>query len=181
MVTATEKAVVLKPVDLSEQQAAALPTAGVTACQATADVRPRQTVFVNGCLGRVGRAAVRFARARGVSVVGSCRNPAADEARELGVEPVVGFGFDPAVLAERFALVFDTPGMLPFATARTLLKADGTIIDIVPTPAKMIRSALPGPFRAMTGRPVTADLEEVARTLRLPIARTVRWPRRFPP
>ncbi|MFJ4900396.1 NADP-dependent oxidoreductase [Streptomyces sp. DT20] len=173
MVTVPEKAVVLKPVDLSYEQAAALPTVGVTAYQATAEVRPGQAVFVNGCLGGVGRAAVQFARARGASVAGSCRNPAADEAHELGVEPVVGFGFDPAALAERFDLVLDTPGMLPFAAARTLLKPGGTIVDIVPTPAKMIRSALPGPFRAMMGRPVTADLEEVARTLRLPIARTV--------
>jgi NADPH:quinone reductase-like Zn-dependent oxidoreductase len=173
MVTAPEKAVVLKPVNLSYEQAAALPTVGVTAYQATAEVRPGQAVFVNGCLGGVGRAAVQFARARGASVAGSCRDTAADEARELGVEPVVGFGFDPAALAGRFDLVFDTPGMLPFAAARTLLKPRGTIVDIVPTPAKMIRSALPGPFRAMMGRPVTADLEEVARTLRLPIARTV--------
>ena len=52
--------------------------------------------------------------------------------------------------------------MLPFAATRTLLKPRGAIVDIVRTPAKMIRSALPG-----------ADLEEVARTLRLPIARTV--------
>ncbi|WP_329064243.1 hypothetical protein [Amycolatopsis sp. NBC_01480] len=67
----------------------------------------------------------------------------------------MGFGFDPAALAGRFDLVFDTPGLLPFAAARMLLKPRGTIIDIVPTPAKMIRSALPGPFRAMMGRPAT--------------------------
>ncbi|AGZ43969.1 NADP-dependent oxidoreductase [Actinoplanes friuliensis] len=173
MVTVPESAVVLKPVDLSYEQAAALPTVGVTAYQATAGIRPGQAVFVNGCLGGVGRAAVHFARARGASVAGSCRDTTTDEARELGVDPVVGFGFAPAALAERFDLVFDTPGMLPLATARTLLKPGGAIIDIVPTPAKMIRSVLPGPFRTMTGRPVTADLEEVARTLRLPIARTV--------
>jgi NADPH:quinone reductase-like Zn-dependent oxidoreductase len=69
-------------------------------------------------------------------VAGSCRDTAADEARELSVEPVVGFGFDPAVLAGRFDLVLDTPGMLPFAAARTLLKRGGTIVDIVPSPAK---------------------------------------------
>ena len=90
MVTAPEKAVVLKPVDLSYERAAALPTVGVTAYQATAEVRPGQAVFVSGCLGGVGRAAVQFARARGASVAGSCRDTAADEALELGVEPVVG-------------------------------------------------------------------------------------------
>ncbi|WP_250032734.1 NADP-dependent oxidoreductase [Paractinoplanes maris] len=173
MVVAPVKSVVLKPVDLSYEQAAALPTVGLTAYQVMAKARPGQAVFVNGCLGGVGRAAVQFARARGASVAGSCRDTAADEARELGVEPVVGFGFDPAALAGRFDLVFDTPGMLPFAAARTLLKPGGTIVDIVPTPVKMIRSALPGPFRATMGRPVTADLDEVARALRLPIVRTV--------
>ena len=40
----------LKPVDLSYEQAAALPTVGVTAYQATAEVQPGQVVFVNGCL-----------------------------------------------------------------------------------------------------------------------------------
>ncbi|WP_198348143.1 NADP-dependent oxidoreductase [Plantactinospora sp. KBS50] len=172
-VTVPEKAVVLKPVDLSYEQAAALPTVGVTARQALAEVRPGQAVFVNGCLGGVGRAAVQFARARGASVAGSCRDTATDEARELGVDPVVGFGFAPAVLARRFDLVLDTPGVLSSAAARRLLKPGGTIVDIVPTPAKMIRSVLPGPFRAMMGRLVTADLAEVARVLRLPIARTV--------
>lgn len=108
--------------DLSYEQAAALPTVGVTAYQATAEIRPRQAVFVNGCLGGVGRASALFARARGASVAGSCRNSGTDEAHELGVEPVVGFGFDPAALAERFDLVLDTPGILSFAAARTLLK-----------------------------------------------------------
>jgi hypothetical protein len=63
-VTAPEKAVVLKPVDPSYERAAALPTVGVTAYQATAEVRPGHAVFVNGCLGGAGRTAVQFARAR---------------------------------------------------------------------------------------------------------------------
>ncbi|WP_052441787.1 alcohol dehydrogenase catalytic domain-containing protein [Streptacidiphilus anmyonensis] len=55
MVTAPETAVVHKPAELSYEQAAALPTVGVTAYQATAEIRPGQAVFVNGCLGGVGR------------------------------------------------------------------------------------------------------------------------------
>jgi NADPH:quinone reductase-like Zn-dependent oxidoreductase len=59
-----------------------------------------------------------------------------------------------------------------------LLRCDGHIIDINPTPAKFARSALPGHYEAMIAQPVTEDLEEVARaagqgTLRLPIARVV--------
>ncbi|MFB9455724.1 NADP-dependent oxidoreductase [Streptomyces antimycoticus] len=182
MVLAEEKAVVRKPTDLSFEQAAAIPTVGLTAFQAMTGkgkLRPGQAVFIHGCLGGVGRAAVQFAMMRGASsVAGSCRASAARDAHDLGVTPVVEFDFDPAALSGRFDLVFDTAGTLPIKAARTLLKPGGRILDITPTPAKFARSALPGPFQVMIAQPITSDLEEVARaagqgTLRLPIARTV--------
>ncbi|MFE5121320.1 NADP-dependent oxidoreductase [Streptomyces sp. NPDC056669] len=181
MVLAEEKAVVKKPTELSFEQAAAIPTVGLTALQAITGkgkVRPGQAVFIHGCLGGVGRAAAQIAMVRGASVGGSCRATAAQEAYDLGITPVVEFDFDPAALSGRFDLVFDTAGTLPIKAARTLLKPGGRIIDITPTPAKFARSALPGPFQVMIAQPITRDLEEVARaagegTLRLPIARTV--------
>lgn len=181
MVIASEKAVVRKPAELSYEQAAAIPVVGLTAFQAMlgkGQLRPGQAVFVNGCLGGVGRAAAQIALISGASVGGSCRATAAAEARELGITPVVEFGFDPARLERRFDLVFDTAGTLSTTAARTLLKPGGRILDIVPTPSKFARSALPGPYRVMMGRPSTADLDEVARLaaqgrLRIPIARTV--------
>ncbi len=51
----------------------------------------------------------------------------------------------------------------PYASHRTLLKPGGRILDITPTPAKFARRALPGPFQVMIARPITSDLEEVAR------------------
>jgi NADPH:quinone reductase-like Zn-dependent oxidoreductase len=181
MVVAAGKAVVRKPAELSYEQAATIPVVGVTAFQAVlgkAKVRAGQAVFVNGCLGGVGRSAAQIALTAGASVAGSCRATAAEEARDLGITPVVGFGFDPAPLRGRFDLVLDTAGTLSAAAARTLLKPGGRIIDIVPTPAKFARSALPGPYRLLMGRPSTEDLDQVARLaahgrLRIPIARTV--------
>jgi NADPH:quinone reductase-like Zn-dependent oxidoreductase len=181
MVVAAEKGVVRKPATLTDEQAAALPVVGVTALQARASygpVLPGRAVFIHGCLGGVGRAAAQLAALRGAAVGGSCRATAAQEARDLGITPLVGFDFDPAPLAGRFDLVFDTAGTLPLAAARTLLKRGGRIIDINPTLAKFARSALPGPFRVLIGNAARADLEAVARaagegTLHLPIARTV--------
>jgi NADPH:quinone reductase-like Zn-dependent oxidoreductase len=60
MVVADENLIVVKPVQLSFEEAAALPTVGVTALQAVIDkgeLQARQNVFINGCLGGVGRAA----------------------------------------------------------------------------------------------------------------------------
>jgi len=181
MVLAEEDAVVRKPAGLSYEQAATLPVVGITAFQAMlrhGGLKSGSSVFINGCLGGVGRAAAQIALACGASVAGSCRAAATEEARRLGVSPVVGSGFGTMGLEGRFDIVFDTPGTLPITTARTLLKPGGRIIDIVPSPAKFARSALPGPYRVMMGRPAPQDLEEVARLaakgeLRIPIARTV--------
>ncbi|MDT0615706.1 NADP-dependent oxidoreductase [Streptomyces lancefieldiae] len=181
VVVAQEKGVVKKPGTLSFEDAAAIPTVGITALQALitkGKLQPGQAVFVHSCLGGVGRSAVQIALAHQATVAGSCRDTAKSEARDLGIDPVVDFGFDPASLTRRFDLVLVAAGTLPVKAARTILKPGGRIISILPTPLNLVRSVLPGRFHAMIARPVTKDLEEVARaagqgTLRLPIARTV--------
>jgi NADPH:quinone reductase-like Zn-dependent oxidoreductase len=116
MVTADQKQVVKMPAGLSFEEAATLPTVGVAALQALIDkgeLTAGQSVFITGCLGGVGRTAVQIARMRGASVAGSCRDSATAEARALGVDPVVGFDFDPAPLKGRFDLILDTAGATP--------------------------------------------------------------------
>src|SRR3954452_4148058 len=59
MVIAEEKGVVKKPAELSFEEAAAIPTVSLTALQAVlkkGKLQPGQSVFINGCLGGVGRA-----------------------------------------------------------------------------------------------------------------------------
>ncbi|MFJ6706850.1 MULTISPECIES: NADP-dependent oxidoreductase [unclassified Streptomyces] len=181
MVVAAERGVVQKPAELSFEEAAAIPTVGLTALQAVVKkgrLRPGQSVFVNGCLGGVGRAAAQIALAYGTSVGGSCRDTAKQDARDLGLDPIVEFDFDPTALRGRFDLVVDTAGTLPTDAAKKMLKPDGRIVSIHPTPVNIAKSALPGPYNVLITRPVTEDLAEVARTagrgtLRVPIARTV--------
>ncbi|MEU7368506.1 NAD(P)-dependent alcohol dehydrogenase [Streptomyces hygroscopicus] len=181
MVLAAEKGVVKKPANLSFEEAAAIPTVGLTALQAVVKkgkVQPGQSVFINGCLGGVGRAGAQIALAHGASVGGSCRDTATQTARDLGLDPIVAFGFDPTTLSGRFDLVLDTADTLPADAAKKMLKPGGRIVGIHPTPATIAKSALPGPYNVLIARPVTADIEEVARaagrgTLRIPIARTV--------
>jgi NADPH:quinone reductase-like Zn-dependent oxidoreductase len=75
-------------------------------------------------------------------------------------------------------VVLDTVGSLPIATARSLVKPGGRIVDIVPSPLKLARSVLPGAYSVFMGRPEASDLAEVAEhaergEVQLPIARTV--------
>lgn len=181
VVIAQEKGIVHKPAELSFEDASALPIAAITALQAlfkAGKMRAGHSVFVHGCLGAVGRAAVQIATAHGATVAGSCRANSQDEAGQLGIDPVVAFDFDPALLHGKFDIVFDTAGTLPVQDARAILKRGGRIVSTQPTPANLIKSFLPGPFRAFIAQPVAADLEQIAQDarsgkLRLPIARTV--------
>jgi NADPH:quinone reductase-like Zn-dependent oxidoreductase len=181
LVVADEKAVAVKPAGLTFEQAATLPVVGVTALQALTEagkLQSGQAVFIHGCLGGVGRVAVQLAKLRGASVAGSCRATSMALAVELGVAPVVEFDVDPAPLERQFDVVFDTVGTLPIRTARTLIKPGGRIVDIVPTPRKLLRSIVPGPYSAFMGSTKVNDLEEIADAaargdLHLSIARTV--------
>jgi NADPH:quinone reductase-like Zn-dependent oxidoreductase len=185
MVAADQKHIVKKPAGLSYEEAATLPTVGVAALQALIDkgkLKAGQSIFINGCLGGVGRAATQIARMHGASVGGSCRDTAIAEARALGIDPVVGFDFDPAPLKGRFDLVLDTAGTLPPKGARTLLKPGGHIVDINVNPAnmaaKMTRSVFSRPYQVLVSQYKSDDLEEVARAaaqgeLTVPVARTV--------
>lgn len=182
MVVADAKGVVTKPAELSFEEAAAIPTVGVAALQALVNkgkLQPGQAVFVHGCLGGVGRAAVQIALTRAAAIVGgSCRVGAMRDARDLGVAPVVEFGVVPTTLKGQFDIVLDTVGTLSRETSRMLVKPGGRIVDIVPSAGKFIRSVLPGPYRVMIAERSAKDLEELARAcaqgvLRLPIAQTV--------
>jgi NADPH:quinone reductase-like Zn-dependent oxidoreductase len=181
MVVALEKGVVKKPAELSFEEAAAIPTIGGAALQslvAKGKLQAGQSVFIHGCLGGVGRAAVQIALSRGAATVaGSCRANAMPEARGLGVNPVVEFDSVPTTLG-KFNIVFDTVGTLAPATARSLLAPGGQIVDIVPSGVKFLKSMLPGPYTVVLTQLSVEDLNELAQacaagTLRLPIAQTV--------
>jgi len=164
-VIANERSVASKPNALSFEHAATLPVAGLTAYQAVTTagkLRPGQRIFINGCLGGVGRVAVQIALAAGATVAGSCRSGTETEARYLGVDPVVTFDTDPVPHTGRFAVVFDTAGTLPYGVARQMLIPHGRIIDIVPAASKVARSILPGPYNAFMGRSDSDDLQHVA-------------------
>ena len=183
MVVAAEKNMVNKPAALSFEQAAAIPTVGITALQAlvkNGKMQAGAAVFVHGCLGGVGRAAVQLAAVHGAGVVaGSCRASSISDARALGVDPVVEFDSVPDSLEKQFDIVFDTVGTMPPATARMLRNRDGRIIDIVPTPMKLLKSMVPrSHYQVQVTRPSISDLEELADAcaqgaLHLPVARTV--------
>lgn len=158
-----------KPAAVSFEQAACLSVAPLTAWRGLVDkahLAAGQAVFVAGCGGAVGRAAVQLAKVlRGASVAGSCGAGDLDAARAMGVEPVLDYARgDLSALAARFDVVFDTAGQLSIAQGLALLKPGrGLLLDINFTPVRMLRGLLAPRYKILMGTPSVALLEAVGR------------------
>jgi NADPH:quinone reductase-like Zn-dependent oxidoreductase len=114
-----------KPSNLSYEQAAAVPMAGITALLAVRErgaVQPGQKVLVNGASGGVGTFAVQLARALGASVAGVCGPRNVDLVRSVGADEVVDYSSEDFTRrGERYDLLLDIAGSRgPLACRRAL-------------------------------------------------------------
>ncbi|MBR1163351.1 NAD(P)-dependent alcohol dehydrogenase [Bradyrhizobium elkanii] len=181
-VVTNEAFIAKKPDNISFAEAACLGTPGVTAWNGLVDkaaLQGGQSVFVNGCAGAVGAAAVQIARILGATASGSCSAEAMPRARELGVQKLFDYRkTDLSALTDRFDVVYDTAAVMPTATGLHLAGNGGVFIDIEPTPAKFLRSLFNRKLKPVVCTPRADILDEIARAaregkLRLPVTETV--------
>ena len=103
-----------KPANVSFEEAAAVPIAGITALQALRDhghVQPGQKVLINGASGGVGTFAVQLAKAFGADVTAVCSTRNVEQARALGADRVVDYTQeDFTKRGERHDLMLDIAG-----------------------------------------------------------------------
>jgi NADPH:quinone reductase-like Zn-dependent oxidoreductase len=86
------------PEALTDEQAGALPLAGLTAWQAlvdTAEVGEGDRVVVQAAAGGVGHLAVQIAKARGAHVIGTARGEKHDFLRSIGVDEPIDYTAGP--------------------------------------------------------------------------------------
>ena len=91
---ADEDSLALKPANLTFEQAATVPMAGLVALQAIRDhgkVGPGQKVLINGASGGIGTFAVQIAKAFGADVTGVCSTRNAEMVRSIGADRVVDY------------------------------------------------------------------------------------------
>jgi NADPH:quinone reductase-like Zn-dependent oxidoreductase len=145
----------IKPAALPFEVAGALPIVGNTAWTALFDkakLKAGQSVFITGCLGGVGRAAVQLALTHGAKVAGSCSASGREEALALGVGEVFDYrALDVRSLRHQFDVVLDTAGTLKMRECDTMLKRGGVALHIVATPAKIIRSLISSRHQTVFG------------------------------
>lgn len=159
-VAAPVRTLARKPANLSFEEAAAVPLAGLTAYQAIrrAGVSGGQTVLVHAAAGGVGAFAVQIARSLGARVIGTASERNHEHLRGLGAEPVTyGDGLVERVRAlapEGVDVVLDFGGDDLVETSKALLVDGGTVASIVDAAA---RDELGGLY--VWVRPSTEDLD----------------------
>lgn len=122
----------LKPSRLSMEQAAALPTSGLTALQALRDVaavRPGDRVLIVGASGGVGTLAIQIARSLGAEVTGVCSTSNVDLVRSLGADDVIDYTrADFTRTGNRYDVILDNVEAQPLSDTRRALTPEGTLI-----------------------------------------------------
>jgi len=127
-------AVVLKPANVTFEQAAAVPIAALTALQGLRDkgqVQPGHKVLINGASGGVGTFAVQIAKALGAEVTGVCSTRNVDLVRSIGADHVVDYTREDFTRNDRrYDLMLDVAGSRSWSECKRVLNPQATLVIV---------------------------------------------------
>ena len=128
------RAVALKPANITFEQAASVPIAAITALQGLRDkghVQPGQKVLINGASGGVGTFAVQIAKSFGADVTGVCSTRNVDMVRSLGADHVIDYTKEDFTKGDqRYNVILDNVGTQPLSGFRRVLTPKGIYVMI---------------------------------------------------
>ena len=154
-VCVTENSLVLKPANISFEEAAAVPIAALTALQGLRDkgqIQPEQKVLINGAGGGVGTFAVQIAKSFGAQVTGVCSTRKLDMVRSIGADQVIDYtGDDFTRNGQRYDLILDAAAYRSISDYKRALSPKGIYVLVGGSMALMFRVMLVGPWLSMTG------------------------------
>jgi NADPH:quinone reductase-like Zn-dependent oxidoreductase len=148
-----------KPSNLTFEQAAAVPTSGLTALHGIRDagkVQPGQKVLINGASGGVGTFAVQIAKALGVEVTGVCSTRNVELVRALGADHVIDYTQEDFTQGgPRYDLILDNAGNHSLSALRRALAPTGRLIPNSGSAGlgTFITAFVSSPFLRQQGRP----------------------------
>jgi NADPH:quinone reductase-like Zn-dependent oxidoreductase len=150
-VVASASQLIHKPVQLSDEQACALPIAGISALQSLRDLGKLQSgqhVLILGAAGALGHLGVQIAHQMGAKVTAVCSASNLDFVKSLEADDAIDYNQqNPFEKTDTYDLIFDSVDKYTFGEAKAALRKGGIFVNTVPGPAKML-STLGNPFRS---------------------------------
>jgi NADPH:quinone reductase-like Zn-dependent oxidoreductase len=160
-------AIVRKPVNVSYEEAAALPFGGITALhflQTKANILRGEKVLVIGASGTVGSAAVQLAKHFGAEVTGVCSGANADLVRSLGADKVIDYTkTDFTNNGETYDIIFSSAGATFFSRCKNSLRPNGRLLLVLaglPEMAEIPRAMLSG--KKIVSGPAPESVDDLA-------------------
>ncbi|NND84263.1 MAG: NAD(P)-dependent alcohol dehydrogenase [Acidimicrobiia bacterium] len=152
------RAIAPLPDEVSFEDGAATPMAGLTALQAIRDlagVQSGERVLVNGASGGVGTFAVQIAKAFGADVAAVCSTHKVEQTEAIGADRVLDYTkVDFAREAGAHDVLIDNVGVRPWRATRRVLEAGGR--NVATTGPKRL---VLGPLRTTFARKVAAAMD----------------------
>src|SRR5947208_4489223 len=142
-VCASESAVVVKPDNVTFEQAASVPIAAITALQGLrlgglgdkGHIQPGQKVLINGASGGVGTFAVQLAKSFGADVTAVCSTRNVELVRSIGADRIIDYTREDFTRSgQHYDLIFDAVANCPLSALRRVLTPNG-ICAMVGAPA----------------------------------------------
>src|SRR5437588_3412259 len=127
----SERSLVIKPPNVSFEQAASLPLAGLTALQGLREgkIQPGQKVLINGATGGVGTFAVQIAKSFGAEVTAVCSTRNVDLVRSIGADHVIDYTKEDFTKSDqRYDVIFDNVCNHSFSERRRVLTKNGVCV-----------------------------------------------------
>ncbi len=150
-----EVALVLKPSNISFDEAAAIPVAALTALQGLRDkgqIQPGQKVLINGASGGVGTFAMQIAKALGAEVTAVCSTRNVDMVRSLGADQVIDYTKEDFTKSgQRYDLILAVNGYHPILDYKRALSPKGRYVMTGGNMAQFFQAIALGPVISMTG------------------------------
>jgi NADPH:quinone reductase-like Zn-dependent oxidoreductase len=155
---AAEDMFVLKPANLTFEQAATVPTSAMAALQGLRDqgrIQAGQKVLINGASGGVGTFAVQIAKSFGAEVTGVCSTRNLDMVRSIGADEVIDYTQEDFTQSgQRYDLILDNVANHSLSDCRRALNPQGTHIPNSPTHmGYLVQALVSSVFVRQQGRP----------------------------